>query len=129
MTFYTHTTFSLLQPNSSFINNLLDHILEDFTIISVMSIRIMVLAIPFPLKLFSQRYPMIPCQLDLPFLQQIIKDFVGFSDIKVEFLSFFFCRFGFGPWNILRILPDQSTAATSSLSTSLLSSTISGSDS
>jgi hypothetical protein len=28
---------------------------------------------------------MIPYQLDLPLLQQVIKDFVSFGDIKVEF--------------------------------------------
>jgi hypothetical protein len=47
LSFYTHTTFSLLQPNHYFVDSLLDNILEYLTIICVMSIRIMVLIIPF----------------------------------------------------------------------------------
>jgi hypothetical protein len=106
MTIYTHTTFSFLQPNSSFVDGLLDDIPEYFAIICVMGIRVIILAIPFLLKFFSRSYPMISYQLDLPLLQQVVKDFVSLSDIKVEFHSFFFYIFILGPWNILRILPN-----------------------
>jgi len=91
MSFYTHTTFSFLQPNLSFVDSLLDDISKNFAIISVMSIRIMVFAIPFLLELFSRRDLMISSQLNLSFFQQIVKYFVGLSDIEVEFLLFFFC--------------------------------------
>jgi len=48
---------------------------------------------------------MISCQLNLSFLQQIVKDFVGLGDVKVEFISFFLCGLILGPWNILIIFP------------------------
>ena len=63
LSFYTHTTFSLLQPNHYFVDSLLDNILEYLTIICVMSIRIMVLIIPFLLKFFSRRDSIISYQL------------------------------------------------------------------
>ena len=130
MSFYTDTTLSFFQPNLSFLDSLLDSISKNFAIICVMSIRIMVLTVPFLLKFFSPRNPMISSQLNLPFLRQITKDFVGLlmSKLNFPFSSSIDLFLAHGIYS--KYFHTQSTATTSSLSTSSsLSSTNSGSDS
>jgi len=53
MTFYTHTTFSLLQPNSSFVDGLLDNIPDDLAIIGIIGSGILIFVVPFLLEFFS----------------------------------------------------------------------------
>ena len=59
--FYTHNTFGLFQSNSPFVNSLLNDISENFAIISIMSSRIMVFAIPLLFNILISWYLMIFC--------------------------------------------------------------------
>jgi hypothetical protein len=90
----------------------------------------MVFTIPLLLKFFRRRNSMISSQLNLSFLQQIVKDFVGLGDVKVEFFFSSSVDLFLAHGIYSEYFHTQSTAATSSLSTySSLPSTNSRSDS
>jgi hypothetical protein len=56
--------------------------MKNIAIVSSMRIRIMSFTISMPFELFQRWYDMITWQLNLFFLQQVIKDLITFSDVK-----------------------------------------------